>query len=718
MPTFSGSSPGRRPRTLRLDIQGLRAVAVMAVVFYHLSPHRLPGGYVGVDIFFVISGYLITSHLLTTRLRSVRDLTGFWARRVRRLLPAALLVLACTFVAVVALTPNVTWVANARHIIASTLYFENWRLANDSVDYLTEGAAPTAVQHFWSLAVEEQFYLVWPLLIMVVAFAARRLGWRVPLAVGVAIAAVAASSFAYSVWETAADPAFAYFSTPVRMWELAAGGLLAVVVTSSVDVTSFMDVPSSAHVTSGAPKWSGRLLASIIGLAGLGAIAASCWLYTAATPFPGWAAALPVGGAVAVIAAGTLSGSGAAGRVLGIAPLPFIGDISYSIYLWHWPLIVLLPYVSGHLGPVDKVAIVVASIALATLTRWLIENPFRRPDTTWFGRMPFRFALVGMLALSGAGTIMIKYMDREVLHQENALARSLATFSPCFGGGAMAEGPLVCPPQNTDPVPSPAAAQVDASQLTVDNCFEPIPFTGTRTCSYGDPNAPVSIALVGNSHAGQWFAALQPLMAKYHFRITTYVAWACNLNTQPTDWSPPSDGDACLAWGKRVMAATTSGAYDVVVTSSIQTHWPTAAHGVSADQARLARKGYTDEIERWTAAKVGVLVIRDTPDSAPIGPIPACVAAHPQTMTVCNGSRAAWISDDVLTDAAAKLAGRDVTIADLTGEFCNATTCYGVVGGVIVYSDTNHMTKTFATSLAPFVAPSLVTAIDHAVPKA
>ena len=213
-------------RTVRLDIQALRAAAVAMVVVYHLAPNVLPGGFVGVDVFFVISGFLITTLLIERPPTNGRGLLEFWARRIRRLLPASLLVLAVTLVATWLVLPQTQWQATAEQARAAAVYIVNWALIGDAVDYLASEQAPTAIQHFWSLAVEEQFYVGWPILIFALALVAR--GQRRRLAFTVGIGAAVVASFAYSVHLTGTNPAVAYFSTGTRIWELGAGGLLAV----------------------------------------------------------------------------------------------------------------------------------------------------------------------------------------------------------------------------------------------------------------------------------------------------------------------------------------------------------------------------------------------------------------------------------------------------------------------------------------------------------
>ena len=696
-PAATERSAGHEGAALRLDIQGLRAVAVISVVAFHLWPWAIPGGFVGVDVFFVISGFLITTHLMQAKPTSVRDLLRFWGRRIRRLLPASLLVLLATLIATVVLVPDVRWAATARHVMASALYVENRQLASDSVDYLRATDPPTAVQHFWSLAVEEQFYLIWPILILLVGLLALRLRRRPRPMIVVTMAVAVAASLAYSVHLTATNPAAAYFSTPVRIWELGAGGLLAAAL------VTWERRPG--------PGWWW----SLISIAGFGALILSLATFSGTTPFPGWRAALPVGGAVAVIAAGSFRERNATSQLLAVQPLPFIGGISYSIYLWHWPIIVLLPYVSGRLGPEDEAAIVIGTLILAVLTKRFVEDPCRRPTAPWIGRAPFRSAALGMAVVVLAGLGVTYTVDQRVKNEDALLAAAIGagTGNPCFGAGAMALGPKQCPYQGLPPVPAPAQAAQDRSDLYADHCWATEPFASTPVCTYGDPAAKYSVALVGNSHAGEWLPALQKLMAKDDFNITTYVASGCNVTTTEMIWDTPEDAAACIAWSQRVIAQTTTGKYDLVFTAALQNHTPAAATDPQ-DAIALERAGHVDTLNQWVTAHVGVVVVRDPP-WAPT-PIPDCLATHPYEYqpAACDGKRTDWLHEDPLWEAAQSIQTQAVTAVDLTDRFCTATKCYAVAGGVTVYFDSNHMTKTYASTLAPNLDGPIQSALQRA----
>ena len=367
----------------RTDIQALRAIAVLLVLAFHVWPSRLTGGYVGADIFFVISGYLITGHLLREVASTGRvDLPAFYARRARRLLPSASLTLVLVGVAAYLWMPAFTWKKVAADMAASTLYVENWALVRRSVDYLSQGQTPSPLQHFWSLAVEEQFYVGWPLLVAgVAATRTRRAGAKSAPLFGAALQCplgrafalpmgmLCGLSFVTSQYYAHANPAARYFMTHNRLHELGLDGLLGVWAAARAPAGPHGNAELGKPTARPASRWR-RTLAAAAGLAALGA---SGCLYTAATPFPGTATLVPVLGAAAVIAAGEgsveyESPAHALAPALAQPWLQYVGDISYSLYLAHWPVVVMYPFITGRAVDgvfADGVTVLVRSWALA-----------------------------------------------------------------------------------------------------------------------------------------------------------------------------------------------------------------------------------------------------------------------------------------------------------------------------------------------------------------
>ena len=385
-PVEGARGPPSARKEFRPDIEGLRAVAVLGVVLFHAEVPGVGGGYIGVDVFFVISGFLITGLLWreVSTAGTVR-LGRFYGARARRLLPASATVGAITVIASAVLLPPL----QARTVfgdgIASALYVGNYRFILQGVDYLVPFLPPSPFQHYWSLGVEEQFYFVWPPLIIGTAWLIRRVRRRNKAEATsserpylIVLALVAVVSFALSLATTYVVPSVAFFSLPTRAWQLAVGGLVA--------------------LTAGHWRRLPATFAAIAGWAGLALILLSCTVLSTTTPYPGIAALWPVLGAALVIGAGCAAPAQGSGRVLALSPMRAIGRVSYSWYLWHWPVLLLAPPLLGHpLGLAGRLAAVVVSGGLAVLTLHLIENPLRFAAAV--RRSPAR-----SLALGGAAT--------------------------------------------------------------------------------------------------------------------------------------------------------------------------------------------------------------------------------------------------------------------------------------------------------------------------
>lgn len=655
-------------RPFRKDIQGLRAIAVLLVVSYHFWPSRLTGGYIGVDVFFVISGYLITDHLLAHPPRTATDFGAFWVRRIRRLLPASLTVLATTLVATRVLLPETLWSDTARNATAAAFYVLNWSLAFGATDYLSANAAPTPVEHYWSLSVEEQFYLVWPLLIGFVAWRWQR--GRVSAIAAIGLVTVA--SFAYSVYETAAEPAQAYFVTPTRMWELGLGGLLAAVGSRT-----------ASRRWAGAAAWGGLLLILI-----------SAVQLTGASAFPGWIAAIPVLGTVAVIWAAP-SGAFSPMAVLGRRPVQWLGGISYSVYLWHWPVIVVARNLTeGNVSKLLSLALIGLTLLLAAATKRFIEDPWRRHPHGMHLRRPLIAALAGMLIVAGlAGAQRWELNHRAALEAQRI---RVASSQGCFGSDALAKGPGVCPRNNHGAVlPSPADALTDRSEAFDHRCFETPPYGQFKECHFG--NGPIKVALVGNSHAAHWLPALKKIPS---LSITTMVASECTTVDKLIAFNTQKKAKGCLEWTKTLRERSAGNRFQLVITSQRNVHPIQGTSGAAVIPALT--KAFREFLVPWLATGTRLMILRDTPFPAKsFGYVPNCVAAHPADQNFCSAPVNTWLPDDPLVDAARGMAG--TYIADFTKYLCEPLRCYGVNGGVITYSDGSHMTQTYAMTLAPYL---------------
>ncbi|MCL2850701.1 MAG: acyltransferase, partial [Micrococcales bacterium] len=629
------------------------------------------------------------------------DVVRFWGRRVRRLIPAACLVLTATVVAAAVWLPATVRRAAALDGVAASLYVENWRLAVSEADYLEAESLASSMQHYWSLSIEEQFYIVWPIVLglatAVAVVATRRSGRdRRALAALVTIAATVAVSLAWSAHYTKTNPAQAYFVSTTRVWELALGGLLAAVLAVAATGTT----PRRA--------WRhGRVVRAAVAWAGLVCIGVAAFWYDGATVFPGVAALLPTVGTLVVIAAAADGVRGGPGPVLGLRPVQWVGDVSYSIYLWHWPLIAIVPFALGRgLRIIDTFAILAATLVLAAFTRHFVEDLVRwHPKLTTNLRATFAMGAACMLVVCVAAAGLLWATSRGS-HDPLTVHDAVAHAAPCVGAGVVRDSSCAEPALLTPPVFSAG----DKPVVYADRCWNNTPFTSRNVCSYGVTTTPAArIAIVGNSHAGHWIPALGDALGDNGWELTTYLQSVC----YPVDELIRFPGEGASANCRElnhwlVSSVITSGA-DLVIMSA-RTNYP-IIDVATEDQQQVAEEAYRTTLATFTDAGIPVLVIRDTP--ALSFNAPDCVAQHPNDPAACGDDRAAVLPPDPLAAAAAADTSGMVTLLDLTDLLCDAQTCPAVVGGVIVYFDKHHLSATFVRTLAPEIVPAVVAALAH-----
>ncbi|MCO5223642.1 MAG: acyltransferase, partial [Thermomicrobiales bacterium] len=503
LPTFLPASfatplPDRN-RTFRPDIEGLRAIAVILVLLDHAGLARFSGGYVGVDVFFVLSGFLITGLLMTEAGETGTISIGrFYARRARRLLPAATLVLIVT----VLLSYQVFGQLRANRVAEdarwAALFASNFRFIQQGTDYLGSQQEPSPLQHFWSLAVEEQFYVVWPLLILLLASIAKGISMRLKL--GVALTLMIATSFAYSVHLTAVDRTTAYFSPLPRASELAAGALLAVLS------PWLLKVPRTAGTVL---SWTGVAL-----------ILWSAVTFDAHTVFPGTAMLVPVVGTLMAVAGGSIAPAGGAEVLLGRSPMQWTGKMSYGIYLWHWPVILLAAgYAGRELSVRENLLLYVPAIAIAAVTFSMIEDPIRSAKSL---RKRPAFVSVGLgvaLVATSFGTAFAM-MEVYPLAEEKTDSRIVIEVPSTAGVlRAVAAGAGVTEwPEQPERVANAAYSE---------KCDVTRRDTTSSLCEFGNVDSDRTAVIFGDSHAAMWIPALDRIGKEHDWTVVQLTKPGC-----------------------------------------------------------------------------------------------------------------------------------------------------------------------------------------------
>lgn len=648
-------------RSFRAEIQGLRAIAVVSVVVFHVWPWALPGGYVGVDVFFVISGYLITGLLLREIEASGRiSILQFYERRVRRLVPAATLVLLAIALAI-PLLPESRWEDTAIEIAASALYIENWRLAWLAVDYLGAENPPSPVQHYWSLSIEEQFYIFWPLLMVAGAVLARRMGAGVRGVLLVLLALVTAVSFATSLLLTRSDPAQAYFVTHTRIWELGIGGLLAIA-----------RLPAPRPPMAELLRWGGLL-----------AILVAAVVLSGATAFPGYAALLPTLGCAAVILAGSASVRFSPMRLLAARPAQYVGDISYSAYLWHWPLIVFATvHLDGRMPLHVGLALIAATVLLADLTKRHLEDRFRRPGTT----PPLR------VVAAGAASICVCVAAAFAIYGSSALrpaSNAVAAAGSYPGPAALIDGAAA--PQVDAFMPVEVTSWRDLPDAYGNGCHLGIKETELNPCRFGPADGPVRVVLAGDSHAANWIPAFEQMAASELWSVETHTKSGCPVLVDALRTAGRTY-DECRDWGERVLQMIEAEKPDMVVLAM--------SAGARLDD-RGAKLG--DSLRRTWARieKTGtrLVLIADTPRHK-VKPA-ECIEEDP----ACASPRAEVMRPDPMIAALDGLS--TPMLVDMNDALCTAELCPIAIGNVVVWRDAHHLTATYSRMLAPYLAERL-----------
>ncbi len=637
-------------------------------------------------MFFVLSGFLITGLLVAETGRTGRvGLRSFYARRARRILPAATLVLVAvvtyatvelSYRAVQRITTDAAWAA---------AFLSNVRFSQLGTDYFAEALPPSPLQHYWSLSVEEQFYLVWPPLLVLLLLVHRRRGSRSPWPlVGSVVGTLCLASLVWSVTLTRTDETAAYFSSLARGWELGLGALLA------------LAVPLLKRLDPGARR--------LLGVTGLVAVTYAVLTFDATTPFPGFHALIPVLGTAALIAAGTGVDQGlGVSRLLSVRPLAWVGDLSYSIYLWHWPILVFGAAEFGEATTLKTAVLLGVILLLSVASYYLVENPVRHGGwfraARWRGLIlwPAAIAVVAVAVIGGRAIStyqleqhLVETKKYESLRAERIpVSEELAVSLQLADRGAAVAYPL----KNVD--------EVDELARNLWNfhygCFAGHDRSAVRICAVGDRRADRTLVVLGDSHAGQWLPAFDRIGREHGYRVVPLIKLGCVPYDVPLvtdDLSRPYT--ECVEWRTWVLEKLRTIDPDVVYVSSRA--MPGNLVASEAERGQVWRDGVDSMVTSLQETTPDVRLIGDT-TRLEFDPI-ECLTDRDATMATCTDAENDLVREaNEITRLAAEAAGAEYV--DITPLVCLDQRCPAFAGGRMVFANTDHLSVDWVEHVLP-----------------
>jgi peptidoglycan/LPS O-acetylase OafA/YrhL len=646
----------------RSDIQGLRAVAILAVLGFHYHLPMLTGGFAGVDIFFVISGFLITGQLLgELEKRGGIDFAAFYGRRMRRLLPALLVVTLATILCGTVLLSPAEQRTMAHAAGYSSFYVSNFWFARQAMDYFAPESAASPFLHTWSLSVEEQFYIVWPGLLALVQLV--RPPRRRPAPIAASMGLLTVASFALCLWLMADRQPWAFYASPARGWEFGIGSLA-----------------SLAPVR----NWGARCAsAPAAGWAGLAVMLASLIAIREDFPFPAPGALLPACATAVVIFAGSNKDGRGPASLLSIAPLQWIGKLSYSIYLWHWPIIAYAKILDPQLAIGGYFACAALTLALASLTFRLVEQPLRSDRRlTRSSRSSLKFGGV----LTACGLIA-------------ALCCGLA--ARWFAGSGMQR------------IIAQAAAQPSTATQSNHYCLAGFLVGTPYPCDLGARRAERTIIVFGDSHGDQWTTPLAAIASAQGWHLVTYLKSGCPVADVPIyvprlkRYSPE-----CAAWRAQALAAIASLRPDAVIVAQFSRAYVQGSGnrlGRHAATLPAWRAGLLRSLRALRAAKIPVVLLQDSP--TPDSDVPTCLGRadwRGELLSQCDTPRARALDPAIVAAERAAARNSGSAYVDMTDRFCDASLCPAILKGDIVYRDNSHLATRYTAQLAGPLAGALL----------
>jgi peptidoglycan/LPS O-acetylase OafA/YrhL len=661
----------------RPDIEGLRGAALVFALMAHGGVPLASGGFVGVDIFFVISGFLITSLLVAEARRSGRISLGrFYAHRMKRLLPLAALVLVVTAVGAAILLPASQQEVVAGDLRAAALHFVNWQFVAQSVDYFGPETAASPVMHYWSLSIEEQFYVVWALVLVGVAWWCARTGRDIRAVLLWVVVGLTAASLAYSAWYSAEVPSAAYFSTLTRAWQIGVGALVALVALPAIT-----------------RSWCWAL-----SLGGVAAIIYAVLAYDSHTVYPGLAALAPVLGTAALIIAGTGVSRSVVQRFLSTRPMVYLGGVSYAWYLWHYPVMIFGIAAFGPLPYAQTTLLVFAAGIPAIVSHHLIGQPLRysRP----LSRFPRRAVVAGTactVAAVGAATMLTV----------GAPDLSVASLEDAKGASTLRAPKLQRSADAVRPEPTQRAVREDRGAVWHEGCMlEPLQ-TRSGECEFGRRDGRRTVALFGDSHAMHFFPAVERVAEERGWRLLAFNKAGC----PPYDllvYNPEVDREfhECREWHANVLERLDAERPSIVFTAGAIWHKVVRDGEVvrrHRENTAALEPAYVRMLERLTELSPRVVALKDLP-KAPHD-MTDCVSENLDDLERCAFDRDQANPDHFEVRAARAVEG--VELIDLTPALCSQGRCFGVLENTLVYRDDDHMTATFSATLRPWLAREL-----------
>ncbi|QTX05292.1 acyltransferase family protein [Agromyces archimandritae] len=675
------------------EIEGLRGLALTLVALFHLFGNGRVSG--GVDVFLFVSGFLLTLSLARRAVSGApAALAQRYGRTLLRLTPAALVVLIATAIMVVTVLPKSGWEQSGREIIASALYFENWELISSQLAYGAAGPMTSPLQHFWSLSIQGQFFLVWPLLITGLVLLARRVR-RDPLtAVAILTGIATAASFAYAWTLNAYAPDIAYFDSFARFWELGAGALLALAM--------------------GRLPHASALMRSVLGWAGLALIVASGFVVDGATSFPGPLALLPVAGAALVIVASGSPTRLGADRFLALRPMRFVARISYPLYLWHWPILIGYLAIRGYerVGLLGGAAVFALSVAVAWATQRFVVEPIldRRGSISVRRALIAPITAIAVIAAVTAGGVA--GVQHQTARQQAAVDALAASNPECLGAAAMDPATRPCDNPSLAGKLFPAPNAISTESDNRPECWAGETSHEFNVCTVGPESGyERHVLAVGDSHNNTFVGAYERIAEQMNWRIDIAGHAFCYWTAAEQPVQSPAGAAACASWKS---ALEEHIAQSTEVDAYIVTHSRYSAVTVpeGEDRHEVVVEGM---VEAWSGR----------PD--PAAPIIAIIdnPRYPNDTSACVEQwgldaisecpvvpRSVGLRiDDGQRDAAARSANAHVI--DLTDFYCTETECPPVIGNAVVAGGWSHLTGTFAKTLAPYIAEQAAAILDR-----